>query len=42
MKFFVCLGFFWGGRNICPPCLMLATALSNDLLDLFLILQVPH
>ena len=43
IKFFVCLGFFFGGGggNICPPCLMLATALPNDLLDLFLILQVP-
>ena len=45
MKFFVCLGFFLGGGgwgDIFPPCLMLATALPNDLLYLFLILQVPH
>ena len=41
MKYFVCLVFF-GGGGIFPPCLMLATVLPNDLLDLFLILQVPH
>ena len=45
MKFPVQYFYFFlggGGRNIRPLCLMLATALHNGLLDLFLILQVPH